>query len=82
MAFSVAELTRAKAFRISPKDTNYFAVLFDQVAERGFLVVLESAKQRRWHAAVRALRAVLVKDVEKGEFAFGVGPGFLWHARL
>jgi len=34
MPFSVAELTRAKAFRISPKDTNYFAVLFDEVTDR------------------------------------------------
>ena len=31
---------------------------------------------------VRALRPVLVNDVVKGEFAFGVGSGFLWHARL
>ena len=30
MPFSVAGLTTAKAFRISPKDTNYFVMLFDQ----------------------------------------------------
>lgn len=29
MAFSAATLATAKAFRISPKDTNYFAMLFD-----------------------------------------------------
>jgi len=30
MAFSAAALATAKAFRISPKDTNYFAMLFDR----------------------------------------------------
>ena len=30
MAFSVADLARAKAFRISPNDTNYFVMLFDR----------------------------------------------------
>ncbi len=45
MSFSVAELTRAKAFRISPKDTNYFAVLFDQVTDRiGNIFVIEIFK--------------------------------------
>ncbi len=34
MPFSVADLARAKAFRISPKDTNYFVILFDQVSDR------------------------------------------------
>ncbi|MCA1452734.1 cupin domain-containing protein [Bradyrhizobium sp. BRP22] len=34
MAFSVADLARAKAFRISPKDTNYFVMLFDQVTDQ------------------------------------------------
>lgn len=34
MPFSVAALTHAKAFRISPKDTNYFVVLFDQASDR------------------------------------------------
>ena len=45
MSFSVAELTRAKAFRISPKDTTYFAVLFDQVTDRiGSIFVIEIFK--------------------------------------
>jgi mannose-6-phosphate isomerase-like protein (cupin superfamily) len=34
MPFSVAGLAQAKAFRISPKDTNYFVVLFDQTTDR------------------------------------------------
>ena len=45
MPFSAAELTRAKAFRISPKDTNYFAILFDQVTDRiGSIFVIEIFK--------------------------------------
>jgi mannose-6-phosphate isomerase-like protein (cupin superfamily) len=34
MAFSVADLAKAKAFRISPKDTNYFVMLFDQETDK------------------------------------------------
>ena len=34
MAFSVAALTQAKAFRMSPKYTNYFVMLFDQASDR------------------------------------------------
>jgi mannose-6-phosphate isomerase-like protein (cupin superfamily) len=34
MPFSVAALAQAKAFRISPKDTNYFVMLFDQESDR------------------------------------------------
>ncbi len=34
MAFSVVDITRAKAFRISPKDTNYFVMLFDRETDR------------------------------------------------
>ena len=30
MAFSVADIAQAKAFRISPKDSNYFVMLFDK----------------------------------------------------
>jgi len=30
MGFGVEDLTRAKAFRISPRDTNYFVMLFDR----------------------------------------------------
>ena len=30
MAFSVADIAEAKAFRISPKDTNYFVMIFDE----------------------------------------------------
>jgi len=30
MPFSFAQLGQAKAFRISPKDTNYFVILFDR----------------------------------------------------
>ena len=33
MPFSVAALAQAKAFRISPKDTNYFVMLFDQATD-------------------------------------------------
>jgi hypothetical protein len=48
----------------------------------GRLVAVEAAEQLRGDAAVRALRAVHISDVEKGEFAFGIGTGFLGHARL
>jgi mannose-6-phosphate isomerase-like protein (cupin superfamily) len=34
MAFSVADLSQAKAFRISPTDSNYFVMLFDQASDR------------------------------------------------
>jgi mannose-6-phosphate isomerase-like protein (cupin superfamily) len=34
MAFSVAQVARAKAFRISPTDTNYFVMLFDQETDK------------------------------------------------
>jgi mannose-6-phosphate isomerase-like protein (cupin superfamily) len=34
MAFSVVALAQAKAFRISPKDTNYFVMLFDHASDR------------------------------------------------
>jgi mannose-6-phosphate isomerase-like protein (cupin superfamily) len=34
MAFSAVDLANAKAFRISPKDTNYFVMLFDQDSDR------------------------------------------------
>jgi mannose-6-phosphate isomerase-like protein (cupin superfamily) len=30
MAFSVADISKAQAFRISPADSNYFVMLFDQ----------------------------------------------------
>jgi len=48
----------------------------------GRLVAVEAAEQLRGDAAVGALRAVHISDVEKGEFAFGIGTGFLGHARL
>ena len=34
MAFSVADIAEAKAFRISPKDTNYFVMLFDKDSDK------------------------------------------------
>ncbi|MEW6645496.1 MAG: cupin domain-containing protein [Pseudomonadota bacterium] len=34
MGFSVEDLTHAKAFRISPGDTNYFVMLFDHATDR------------------------------------------------
>jgi mannose-6-phosphate isomerase-like protein (cupin superfamily) len=34
MAFSVADIAGAKAFRISPKDTNYFVMLFDKDSDQ------------------------------------------------
>jgi mannose-6-phosphate isomerase-like protein (cupin superfamily) len=33
MAFSVETIAQAKAFRISPTDTNYFVMLFDQKSD-------------------------------------------------
>lgn len=32
MAFSVADIAKAEAFRISPTDTNYFVMLFDKAS--------------------------------------------------
>jgi mannose-6-phosphate isomerase-like protein (cupin superfamily) len=34
MPFSFSALAKAKSFRISPKDTNYFVMLFDQASDR------------------------------------------------
>lgn len=34
MAFSVADIAAAHAFRISPKDTNYFVMLFDKDGDK------------------------------------------------
>jgi mannose-6-phosphate isomerase-like protein (cupin superfamily) len=34
MAFSVADISRAQAFRISPADTNYFVMLFDETSDK------------------------------------------------
>jgi hypothetical protein len=57
------------------------AVLF---GDRGLgrFVAVEAAEQLGGNAAVGALRAVLVENVEKGEFAFGIGTGFLGHGGL
>lgn len=57
------------------------AVLLHDVAARG-LVAVEAAKQLGRHAPVGALRTVFIDDVEKGEFAFGVGAGFFGHGGL
>ena len=48
----------------------------------GGLIAIEAAEQLRRHAPVGALRAVFIEDVEKGEFAFGIGSGFLGHGGL
>ena len=34
MAFSAVDLANAQAFRISPKDTNYFVMLFDKDSDK------------------------------------------------
>ncbi len=34
MAFSAVDLANAQAFRISPKDTNYFVMLFDNDSDK------------------------------------------------
>src|ERR1700761_7901592 len=57
------------------------AVLFHDEAAHGFVAV-EAAEQFGGHAAVGALAVVLIDDVEKGEFAFGIGSGFLRHGAL
>jgi hypothetical protein len=46
------------------------------------LITVQAAEEFGRHAAVGALGAVFIEDVEKGEFAFGIGPGFLGHVRL
>ena len=48
----------------------------------GRLIAIEAAEQLGGHAPVGALGAVFVEDVEKGEFAFGVGSGFFGHGGL
>jgi hypothetical protein len=53
MAFSVAQVARAKAFRISPTDTNYFVMLFDQETDREYLRYRDIHDRRR-DAAERA----------------------------
>jgi mannose-6-phosphate isomerase-like protein (cupin superfamily) len=46
MAFSVADIAKAKAFRISPNDTNYFVMLFDeQTDEIDNIFVIEIFKE-------------------------------------
>src|SRR5665811_1199419 len=57
-----------------------FAVLLDQKAERG-RVLLQAAQKIGRHAPVGALRAVLIDDVEEHELAFGIGSRFLGHGR-
>src|SRR5581483_11547907 len=52
----------------------------DEGARR--LVALEPAEQFGRHAAVGAQAVVLIDDVEEGVLAFGIGSGFLRHARL
>ena len=57
------------------------AVLLHDEAARG-LVLLQPAENFRRHAPVGALAAVLIDDVEEGEFALGIGTGLLRHAGL
>src|SRR5215472_3531899 len=57
------------------------AVLLVDIGARRFVAV-EPAKKLGRHAAVGALAVVLIDDVEEGEFALGIGSGFLRHARL
>ena len=57
------------------------AVLLHDEAARGFVAV-EAAEQLGGHAAVGALGAVFVDDVEKGELALRIGSGFFGHGGL
>ncbi len=57
------------------------AILLEDVAACGFVAV-QAAEQLCGHAPVGALRAVFIDDVEKGELAFGIGPGFFRHGGL
>src|SRR4051794_26959652 len=57
------------------------AVLLEDVAS-GRLVAIEAAEQFRRHAPVGALRIVLIDNVEKGEFAFGIATGLFCHGGL
>src|SRR4029079_314095 len=58
-----------------------FTVLFQDEPARGFVAV-EPAEQFGRHAPVGALGVVFINDIEKGKFAFWIGPGFLGHAGL
>jgi hypothetical protein len=52
------------------------AVLLEEIAAHG-LVAVQTANKFRGHAPVGTLRAVFIDDVEKGQLAFGIGPGFV-----
>src|ERR1700750_396855 len=54
------------------------AILLHDEAARG-LVAVEAAEQLGGHAPVGGLAVVFIDDVEEGEFAFGIGSGFLGH---
>jgi hypothetical protein len=56
---------------------NLPVLLQDERAHR--FVTVEAAEQIRWHAPVGPLGIVLIEDIEKGEFAFGIGSGFFGH---
>src|SRR5579864_1632691 len=58
-----------------------FAILFGNERARG-LVAVQPAKKLGRHTAVGTLGAVFIDDVEKGEFAFGIGPGLFRHGSL
>jgi hypothetical protein len=58
-----------------------FAILRGDERLRRFVAV-QPAKELGRHAAVGALGIVFIDDVEEGEFAFGIGSGLFWHARL
>src|SRR5262249_37479373 len=58
-----------------------FAVLLEDISARR-LVAVEPAEQLGRHAPVGALRAIFIDDVEEGELAFGIGPGFFGHGGL
>src|SRR6201996_7864950 len=55
-------------------------LLHDEAA--GGLVALEAAEQFARDTAVGADGIVFIDDVEEGEFALGIGPGFFRHGRL
>ena len=47
MAFSVADIAKAEAFRIAPGDTNYFVMLFDNDSDKiDNIFVIEIFKPR------------------------------------
>src|SRR5690242_18465969 len=68
--------------RAAPGLLRDLAVLLDDETARRRFVLVEPAEQLGRHAPVRALRAVLIENVEEHEFVLGIRSRFLGHVRV